>query len=92
MKHKKQYAGGVYLPQRTCAACRALRPQRELLRIAAFQGTAAVERGKRLPGRGAYLCKSAQCVEKAQKSRALQRALKCAVGDEIYEECMHIVS
>ena len=37
------------------------------------------------PGRGAYLCKSASCLEKAIKSRALARALDCQIPDEVYD-------
>jgi hypothetical protein len=41
------------------------------------------ERGK-LPGRGAYLCARRECLDKARKSRALARALKTEIPDEIY--------
>ena len=36
-------------------------------------------------GRGAYLCKSAECLEKAIKSRGLERSLKAAIPQEVYE-------
>ena len=41
-------------------------------------------RGK-VPGRGAYLCRSTACLEKAVKSRALARALETEITPEIYE-------
>ena len=37
------------------------------------------------PGRGAYLCRSRECLELARKGRKLERGLKCAIPDDIYE-------
>lgn len=64
-------------PQRTCCACGAKRPQRELLRVASLHGAAprVDEQGKE-PGRGAYLCVNGSCVEKALQRRGFERALK----------------
>jgi hypothetical protein len=43
------------------------------------------ERGK-LPGRGAYLCANRECLEKARKTKALSRALKVEIPDELYRQ------
>jgi predicted RNA-binding protein YlxR (DUF448 family) len=43
------------------------------------------------PGRGAYICRSAECFEKAQKQKGLQRAFKGAVPDEVYRELAEAV-
>ncbi len=36
-------------------------------------------------GRGAYICKSKECLEKAMKSKGLERSLKAAIPAEVYE-------
>jgi len=43
------------------------------------------ERGK-LPGRGAYLCASLECIEKARKTKALSRSLKTEIGTDVYDQ------
>ncbi len=37
-------------------------------------------------GRGAYICKSAECFQKAVKNRGLERSLKVSIPHEVYEE------
>jgi len=37
------------------------------------------------PGRGAYLCGKPECLKKARKSRALERAFGCPVPPEVYD-------
>ena len=66
-----------HVPQRTCVACGAKKAQGELLRVVSQGGTPAqIDAIGRAPGRGAYLCRQAACVEKAWARRALERALK----------------
>ena len=36
-------------------------------------------------GRGAYICFSRECLEKAKKNHGLERSLKAAIPDEVYE-------
>lgn len=71
---------------RTCVACREESPKRALIRIVRSPDGSVVldERGK-LPGRGAYLCARVECLDKAQKSKALARALKTDIADELYD-------
>jgi uncharacterized protein len=65
------------LPQRTCIACGAKKAPRELLRVVSRQGAApSVDVAGRAPGRGAYVCHTAACVERAFARRAFERALK----------------
>lgn len=37
-------------------------------------------------GRGAYLCKSSECLKKARKSKGLERSFKMSIPDSVYEE------
>ena len=88
MKHKKIFENGKYVPQRTCLVCRKILPKEMLIRVAKTDGGFIVN-GK--GGRGAYICKNPECLEKAQKIRALERGFKCAVSQSVYEECMKLV-
>ncbi|MCS7283724.1 MAG: YlxR family protein [Anaerolineae bacterium] len=71
-----------HIPQRTCVACRTVRPKRALIRIVRTpEGEVRVdERGKQ-SGRGAYLCAQRVCWEEALKRRRLDAALKVTLDD-----------
>ena len=72
-----------HVPQRTCIACRRTDSKRGLVRVVRNkeQGVVIDPTGK-LAGRGAYLCASRSCWEKAFKSNALNRALKTVLNEE----------
>lgn len=69
-------------PIRTCIACQSKRPQREMLRIAHKDGQIRVDHGSGLPGRGMYICKEGDCLQKAFKTHAFQRAIKRQLKEE----------
>lgn len=71
------------VPQRTCVGCRQCRPKGELVRVVRTP-TAEVlvdQRGK-VSGRGAYVCANPGCLEKALKSRGLERSLSMVLSPE----------
>ena len=71
---------------RMCVGCREMKPKKELLRVVRSPaGAIALDRVGKAPGRGAYLCSDAACLKKAQKSKALDRALEAAVSAEVYD-------
>jgi predicted RNA-binding protein YlxR (DUF448 family) len=72
-----------HVPQRTCVVCRAVKPKRELTRVVrtADQGVQIDPTGKRA-GRGAYLCDSPACWEKASTTDVLSRALRTTLSEE----------
>ena len=83
-----------HVPERTCAACGTKKPQRELLRVAAQSGGAPrLDDKEKAPGRGAYLCMSAVCVEMAWKRKALERSLKLGqpAGRELKDELLRAI-
>lgn len=90
MKHKKIYADGKYVPQRMCVACREVKPKAEMLRVVFANGTVSLDSKGNMQGRGSYVCNSADCIEKAQKIRGLERGLKTNVPAVIYEECIRV--
>jgi predicted RNA-binding protein YlxR (DUF448 family) len=74
------------VPQRTCIACRRVRPKWELVRIVRTpQGTVEIDPRGKESGRGAYVCKNQSCWEiglrKDRKNR-LARALKIELSPE----------
>ena len=75
------------VPERQCVGCRAKRPKSELIRIVrpAESQTAELDRTGKKSGRGAYICPSADCLKKARKSGALQRAFGENVPDSVWE-------
>ena len=66
-------------PTRTCVGCGRKAPQPELLRFTAQHGTLVPDRERRLPGRGAYTCRSIACLERAAAGRAFARTLRRSV-------------
>lgn len=76
------------IPMRMCMGCRERRPKRELVRVVrrAADGLVVLDPTGKLAGRGAYVCcDKLQCLEKAVKSRALERALEAPVEAGVYE-------
>lgn len=73
-------------PMRMCVSCREMRPKKQMKRVVRTpEGAVAIDRTGRANGRGAYLCGRAACLEKAVKSRALERALEVGIEPETYE-------
>ena len=74
-------------PVRTCVACRVEAGKRALVRIVRRAGGgAAIDRAGHAAGRGAYLHADAACIEIARKRKALERALKTTVTQNIWDD------
>jgi len=76
------------IPMRMCMGCRERRPKRELVRVVrkAADGTVTLDPTGKLAGRGAYVCcDKPACLEKAVKSKALERALEAPIEPAVYE-------
>ncbi len=75
-----------HIPQRTCIVCRAQKDKGELVRIVRRpNGEIAVDRDGKAAGRGAYVCRSGDCMEQAIKKQALSRAFKVRLTPDDYE-------
>lgn len=73
------------IPMRTCIACRTEKPKREMLRVVKnAAGEIGLDFSGKLPGRGAYLCDSAECIAKLRKYRLLNKNFSCEVPEEVY--------
>lgn len=74
------------IPLRQCVGCREMKQKKELIRVVKSpEGSVSLDFKGKLPGRGAYVCPSAQCLARARKSRALERAFDTALPPEVYE-------
>ena len=74
------------IPQRQCMGCRERKDKRAMLRVVrGTDGTVSLDFSGKLNGRGAYVCPDAECLKKAQRSRALERCLETAIPQEVYD-------
>ena len=74
------------IPLRKCIGCSEMKDKRELVRIVRNkEGEISVDLTGKKPGRGAYICKNAACLEKAQKAKTLERAFSAKIEPEIYD-------
>ena len=74
------------IPMRQCLGCREMKPKKELIRVVRSpEGEISLDFKGKANGRGAYLCPSAECLKKAVKARALERAFEMQIPPEIYE-------
>ena len=73
------------IPMRQCLGCREMKPKKELIRVVRSpEGTLSLDFRGKAPGRGAYVCPSIECLKKARKNQALERAFDCTIEPELY--------
>jgi len=77
------------IPMRMCVGCREMKEKRSLLRVVKSpEGTISFDRVGKAPGRGAYVCKSKECFERAVKQRQLERALETRIDEAVFSQLM----
>ncbi|HCT65159.1 MAG TPA: DUF448 domain-containing protein [Lachnospiraceae bacterium] len=80
MKQKK-------IPLRKCTGCQEMKNKKELVRIVKNEdGEFSLDITGKKPGRGAYICKNVECLEKAQKCKGLERSFKSPVPKDVYQK------
>lgn len=73
------------IPMRMCTGCGEMKPKRELVRVVRSpEGEISLDLTGKKSGRGAYVCRSAECLKKAQKTKRIERSLECAIPPEVY--------
>lgn len=78
------------IPMRTCVLTREKCPKVELIRIVRTpEGEVVIDETGKMNGRGAYLKKDAEVIERAKKTKVLNRHLEIEVPDSIFEELQH---
>ena len=80
------------VPQRSCVVCRTQKNKNELLRIVKNkENEIKIDIIGKEPGRGAYICYSEQCLEKAKKGKKLEKALEIKIEEETYNKIEEII-
>ena len=75
------------IPTRKCIGCGEQKSKRDLVRIVrSKEGDISMDMTGKKNGRGAYICKSGDCLTKAIRSKGLERSFKMAIPEEIYEQ------
>ncbi len=81
------------IPMRMCIGCGEMRPKKELIRVVKSpEDEISLDFTGKKAGRGAYLCRSRDCLSSAQKSRRLEKSFSCRVQPEVYEVMMNALS
>ncbi|MCI6157155.1 MAG: YlxR family protein [Peptoniphilaceae bacterium] len=79
-------------PLRKCVACNERKTKQELLRVVATVNGPEIDPSGKKNGRGAYICRNLNCIEKSRKKNRFKPALRCPVTDEFYEELICYVT
>ena len=81
------------IPLRMCTGCMEMKPKKELIRIVKTpEGEVCVDLTGKKSGRGAYVCKSIECLEKSFKAKRLSRNLDTPISEEIYDKIKEEIS
>lgn len=80
------------IPLRTCIVTKESLPKQELLRIVRTpEKVVKVDETGKLNGKGAYIKKDLAVLEKAMKSKILEKRLECKIEESVYEEIRNII-
>ncbi len=75
------------LPQRTCIGCNQIKLKKELIRIVKNkEDQIFIDKTGKANGRGAYICDNIECLEKAIKTKRLERSFETQISDDIYNQ------
>ncbi|MBS4804339.1 MAG: YlxR family protein [Clostridium sp.] len=75
------------IPLRMCTGCMEMKPKKELIRVVKSpEGEVSVDLTGKKSGRGAYVCKNEECLEKAFKAKRLSRNLDTQISEEVYNK------
>ena len=73
------------IPMRMCLGCGEMKPKKGLIRVVkSKEGDISLDLTGKKSGRGAYICKSVECFEKARKARKFERSFSCMISEDIY--------
>ncbi len=74
------------IPERKCLGCGKSMPKPELARVVrAPDGTVSLDLIGKKPGRGAYICKSVDCLKKCRKQKRIERSLEVEIPEEVWD-------
>ena len=74
------------VPMRMCLGCNEMKDKRAMIRVVKSpEDEISLDFSGKKSGRGAYICKSMECFEKARKARRFEKSLSCRIDDSVYE-------
>ena len=74
------------IPMRMCLGCGEMKPKKVLIRcVKSPEGEISLDFTGKKSGRGAYICRSTECFEKARKARRFEKSFSCRIDDSVYE-------
>ncbi len=75
------------IPLRQCVGCGEMKSKKEMLRVlkTAEDDRICLDTSGKKNGRGAYVCKSRECLQKARKNKGLERSFKMSIPNEVYD-------
>ena len=77
---------------RTCIGCNQKKDKHELLRIVKNkENDICVDETGKKEGRGAYICNNKECLEKAIKTKRLEKSFKMKISEDVYENLRNII-
>ncbi len=75
------------IPMRMCVGCREMKEKRSLLRVVKnAEGAISLDPVGKAPGRGAYVCRSQECLRRAVRGHQLERALETRIDEAVYRQ------
>lgn len=75
------------IPLRQCVGCNEMKSKKEMLRVLkTAEDEVILDTTGKANGRGAYLCKNAECLKKAIKQKGIERSLKMNIDKAVYEK------
>ena len=80
------------LPQRTCVGCMQKKDKKDLIRIVKNkQNEILVDKTGKAEGRGIYICNSQECLEKAIKTKKIDKTFEMQISEEIYNDLRGVI-
>ena len=74
------------IPMRQCIGCGEMKSKKEMMRVLKnAEGEISLDTTGKKNGRGAYLCYSRECLQKAIKSKGLERSFQMKIPQEVYD-------
>ena len=80
------------MPQRTCVGCMEKKDKKDLIRIVKNKANEiSIDKTGKKEGRGIYICDNIKCLEKAIKTKRIERTFETAISEEIYNNLRGVI-
>ena len=81
------------IPQRTCMGCNEKKNKNELIRIVKNkENQITIDKTGKQDGRGTYICNNIECLEKAIKTKRIERTFEMKISEDIYENLRKMIN